>query len=81
MEIPQTTRDLCQMLRNSIVTLLRAVKDTSLDVASVRVFPDDARNKVEESDDSEMEDIFAWCVCCKRIYVLLLVFSSCYYCC
>ena len=47
------------MLRNSIVTLLRAVKDTSLDVASVRVFPDDARNKVEESDDSEMEDIFA----------------------
>lgn len=67
MEIPQTTRDLCQMLRNSIVTLLRAVKDTSLDVSSVRIFPDDARNKVEESDDSEMEDIFACNVCWSDI--------------
>ena len=48
------------MLKASIITLLRAENDMSVDVSNVRIFPDDGRVK-EESDDSEEEelDIFA----------------------
>lgn len=60
MNISSTTRELTGMLKASIITLLRAEKDMSVDVSNVRIFPDDGRAK-EESDDSEEEelDIFA----------------------
>lgn len=55
MGIPETTRDLSQMLKKSIITLLRAEKDMSIDVSEVRIFPQNMRMK-EESDDSDDDD-------------------------
>ena len=48
------------MLKTSIITLLRAEKDMSIDVSNVRIFPNDGCVR-EESDESEEEelDIFA----------------------
>lgn len=57
--IPATTREVCSMLRSSIITLLRAYKDPSIDAASIRIFPN--KSVQVESDDSD--DDFFWCVC------------------
>ena len=56
MGIPETTRNLSQMLKKSIITLLRAEKDMSIDISEVRIFPQDMRVK-EESEDSDDEDV------------------------
>lgn len=57
-DIPSTTRDLCSMLKTSIITLLRAYKDPAIDVSTVRIFPNSAVH-LEESDDSD-DDIFSF---------------------
>lgn len=66
MNIPETTRDLCKLLKNSIVQLLQANKDTSLDASKIQIYPEDMRRteELEESEESE-EDFFNWSVCLK----------------
>ena len=62
--IPETTRDLCRLLKNSLVQLLQANKDPSIDASKIQIYPEDMR-RVEESDESEEseEDFFKWYVC------------------
>lgn len=64
--IPETTRDLCKLLKNSIVQLLQANKDTALDASKIQIYPEDMRRteELEESEESE-EDFFNWSVCLK----------------
>lgn len=66
MNIPETTRDLCKLLKNSIVQLLQANKDTALDASKIQIYPEDMRRteELEESEESE-EDFFNWSVCLK----------------
>jgi hypothetical protein len=45
--------------------LLRCAKDMSLDATSIRIFPDDNRTKIEESD-SDLEDFFSCRVSFKQ---------------
>lgn len=52
MDIPSTTRDVCNLLKSSIITLLQAYKDPSIDAASIRIFPNAVVHE-EESEDSE----------------------------
>lgn len=56
MDIPKTTEDLCNMLKESIITLLRAYKDTSIDVEHLHIFPDSQSSAFDSSDDEV--DIF-----------------------
>lgn len=56
-----STRSLCDMLKSSIIQLLRCAKDMSLDATSIPIFPNDNGTKVEESD-SDLEDFFSFCV-------------------
>lgn len=51
MDIPKTTEALCNMLKESIITLLRAYKDTSIDVEHLRIFPDNQSSAFDSSDD------------------------------
>lgn len=64
-EIPHTTRDLCSLLKNSIISLLQANKDTTIDASKIKIFPEDSRNVVDDSDDSDV-DIFAFSLSCKH---------------
>ena len=50
-DIPKTTEALCNMLKESIITLLRAYKDTSIDVEHLRIFPDNQSSAFDSSDD------------------------------
>ena len=52
MDIPSTTRDVCNLLKSSIINLLQAYKDPSIDAASIRIFPNAVVHE-EESEDSE----------------------------
>ena len=52
MDIPSTTRDVCNLLKSSIINLLQAYKDPSIDAASIRIFPNSVVHE-EESEDSE----------------------------
>ena len=52
MDIPSTTLDVCNLLKSSIITLLQAYKDPSIDAASIRIFPNSVVHE-EESEDSE----------------------------
>ena len=67
MNIPETTRDLCKLLKNSIVQLLQANKDTALDASKIQIYPEDMRRteELEESEESE-EDFFNWSVCLNK---------------
>lgn len=67
MDIPATTREVCDLLRNSIIMLLRAYKDPSIDATAIRIFPNHSSQTIE-SDDSE-EDPFC-CVCFKQMLVV-----------
>ncbi|CBK22165.2 uncharacterized protein [Blastocystis hominis] len=66
LNIPETTRDLCKLLKNSIVQLLQANKDTSMDASKIQIYPEDMRRaeELEESEESD-EDFFNWSVCSK----------------
>ena len=44
MNIPETTRDLCKLLKNSIVQLLQANKDTSMDASKIQIYPERQAN-------------------------------------
>ena len=48
--------ELCDMLKESIITLLRAYKDTRIDVEHLRIFPDKEDHGFDTSDDEV--DIF-----------------------
>lgn len=56
-DIPSTTQDVCNMLKSSIISLLRAYKDPSIDAAAIRIFPGKTVT-TEESDDSD-DDFFS----------------------
>lgn len=56
MDIPETSKELCDMLKESIITLLRAYKDTRIDVEHLRIFPDKEDHGFDTSDDEV--DIF-----------------------
>lgn len=58
MSIPETTRDLCRLLKNSIVQLLQANKDASVDAAKIQIYPEDTRRAVESEDSDESEEDF-----------------------
>lgn len=66
MNIPETTRDLCKLLKNSIVQLLQANKDTSMDASKIQIYPEDMRRAEELEESEELdEDFFFWSVCSK----------------
>ena len=57
-DIPDTTRELCTLLKMSIITLLQAYSDKTLDVTNVRIFPNNPR-PTESSDESDSDEIFS----------------------
>ena len=58
MDISQTTRDLCDMLKKNIILLLRAYKDPAVDISALRIFPNQVVREVESEE--EEDDIFNW---------------------